>query len=76
MVRLHSKRSLMNRMEDSITDGPQSDDEQIIPEPEFERDTSLVDTLTDIARLSDQTDRLDNLYTGLTEGCYQRRQAE
>ncbi len=65
----------MNKMPCSATDGPQPDDEQIIPEPEFERDPSLVDTLTDIARLSSQTDRLDSLYTGLCEGMYKRRQA-
>ena len=66
----------MSRMPDSISDGPQPDDEQIIPEPEFERDTSLVDTLTDIARLSLQTDKFDDLYTGLEKGLLTRRQAE
>ena len=67
----------MSRMEDSITDGPQPDDEPIAEpeEPEFERDHSLVDTLRDIASLSTQTDRLDNLYTGLTEGMYRKNQA-
>ena len=64
----------MSRMEDNISDGPQSDDEQIIPEPEFERDTSLVDTLEAIARVRTQTDRLDNLYTGLLKGCNRKRQ--
>lgn len=66
----------MSKMPCHIEDGP---DYEPIPEPEepeFERDTSLVDTLTDIARLSAQTDILDDLYTGLCEGMYKRRQAE
>ncbi len=68
---------MTNRMPDSISDGEQPDDEPIAePSPEFERDTSLVDTLRDIARLHDQNDILDDLYTGLEKGLLTRRQAE
>ena len=67
---------MTNRMEDSITDGPNYE-ERVYDEEghRFERDPTLVDTLRDIT-LSQQIDRLDELYTGLTEGMYQRRQAE
>jgi len=68
---------IMNEIENHMV-LPYADDEPIA-EPEeapFERDTSLVDTLRDIARLSHQNDILDNLHTGLCEGMYRKRQAD
>ena len=67
---------MTNRMPDSITDGPQPDDEQIIPHPDPDSDYPLNDTLRDIARLSAQTDILDDLYTGLEKDMYRKRQAD
>jgi len=64
----------MSRMPDSISDGPQSDDEQIIPEPEFERDTSLVYALRDIT-LSQQIDRIEDVIESLSQSVYTKRQA-
>ena len=63
----------MNRMPCSITDGDQPDDEQIIPEPEFERDPTLVDTLRDIT-LSQQIDRIEDVIADLRKTL--KRQAE
>ncbi len=79
----------MSRMPCNIEDGPDYEESAELydpyearepernfpfPEPEFERDTSLVDTLKAIARVRTQTDILDDLYTGLCEGMYKRRQ--
>lgn len=63
----------MSRMPCNIEDGPEYE------EPVYDREEpdpdDLNDTLRDIARLSEQTDRLDNLYTGLCEGMYRKNQA-
>ncbi len=58
------------KMEDHITDGPLYEEPIDSPEPitEFERDTSLVDTLRNIA----ETD----LHTGLGEDFLKKRQAD
>lgn len=66
---------MTNRMPDNISDGPQPDDGQIIPSPDPDEMRDLVNTLEDIGRLSTQTDRLDELYTGLRKGCYLKPQA-
>ena len=46
------------------------------PEPEFERDTSLVDTLRDIAGLSNEIDRIEGVIADLSKTVYAKRQAE
>ena len=48
-------------------------EETIRPEPEFERDTSLVDALKEIT-LSQQIDRLDDLCERLENTTYGKRQ--
>lgn len=67
----------MSRMECSVSDGEQPDDEQIIPTPDpDEMRDDLIVTLEDIGRLRTQNDILEKLDTGLSEGMYRKRQAE
>lgn len=66
---------MTNRMPDSISDGPDYE-EPVYDREEPDPDYPLNDTLRDIARLSAQTDILDDLYTGLSEGMYRKRQAD
>ena len=65
----------MTKMPCEVTDGSNPDDEQIIPEPEFERDTTLVDALRDIT-LSQQIDRIEGVIADLSKTVYAKRQAE
>lgn len=68
----------MSRMEDSITDGPgyEESTEQPEPSPEFERDTSLVDAIKDIAStdLSQQLSEIQDLIADLRKRYVAKRQ--
>lgn len=57
---------------------PYADDEPIPQreEPEFERDTSLVDEIKNIALLQSQVNRIESLVETLEKITYGKRQAE
>ncbi len=66
---------VMNEIENSMVCGLQFEESYPETEPEFERDTSLVDELSDIARLQNITSEIDALVESLNNTTYGKLQA-